>query len=313
MKPLLIAVGVAGLLLGVAGSSEAPQSERVYPIFELTDEELAQIDVKDGSVEDWEEIVGEATFTALDFNTWPKDDPYDPADMDFRVWVAWHDATNRIYVAMERADDVFLNEFNRTATASDLNRYMDGQDSCVELGVDADHSGGQYAGFGAGGQRPNEEQLLRTNQQAQAYLAVAEVYDTGPQVGTPYDSWFGGAEWFRTPPYAEGGGRAFGEQPTISVTEFYVTPFDRFLWNHPEESVISDLYLGKIIGLSISVHDRDAGHLEDPPIRYYLGDWNSGYSGRFIDGLLVGAGGVLPEDTSVEDISWARIKAAFVR
>ena len=111
MKPLLTAFAIAGLLLGLAGSSYAHQGPRVYPILELSDEDLAQIDIMDGSIDDWLAVVGEPTMTALDFYALGS---YHPADLDFRIWLAWHDHTDRIYVAMERADDVHVNEYDRT-------------------------------------------------------------------------------------------------------------------------------------------------------------------------------------------------------
>ena len=113
-KPWIIAVGVAGLLLVLADHTQAHVGNRIYPIFELADEDVALIDIKDGSVEDWEEVVGEPSLTAIDFETSQHGVlPYDPFNLDFRIWLAWHGTTNRIFVAMERADDVYVNGFQR--------------------------------------------------------------------------------------------------------------------------------------------------------------------------------------------------------
>lgn len=112
MRPGLIAIEIAGLLLGFNRDTWAHMGDRVFPIFELTEEEFARIDISDGSVEDWLEVVGEPTLTALDFSTDPTRASYDPADLDFRIWLAWHRATNHIYVAMERFDDLYP-EFGR--------------------------------------------------------------------------------------------------------------------------------------------------------------------------------------------------------
>ena len=130
MKPLLIAVGIAGLLLALVGSSLAQY--RVYPIVELTDEDVARIDIKDGTIEDWLEVVGEPTVTALDFITDPDYAAYDPVDMDFRIWLAWHQNTNHIYVAVERVDDIYINEFDR-AMISAVNGWMGANDSYTVL------------------------------------------------------------------------------------------------------------------------------------------------------------------------------------
>ena len=99
-------------LAGFLSVADAQPPDRVYPIMQLTDRDLAEIDVTDGSVEDWENIVGEPTLTPLDFAE-PFGGSYDPSDMDFRIWLGWHDATDRIFFAMERVDDVYVNEHDR--------------------------------------------------------------------------------------------------------------------------------------------------------------------------------------------------------
>ena len=50
MRPLLMAIGIAGLVLGLADYTQAHVGDRVYPIFELTDDDVAMINVKDGSI-----------------------------------------------------------------------------------------------------------------------------------------------------------------------------------------------------------------------------------------------------------------------
>ena len=312
MKPLLIAVGVAGLLLGLVSSSEAQQSDRIWPIFELTDEDLAQIDIKDGSIWDWEEVVGEPTVTAWDFRT-PSDlgAPYDPLSMDFRIWLAWHRSTSHIYVAMERADDHYINEYG-----TDEYNVVQGQhDSSIQFWVDGDHSGGEFL-------FPDGED--DRYQQAQRYVAIGEVHGISPHVSIP---WFNQSEdWFTYPPYTDGGGGSFGENPTISVTEFYVTPFDRLIDNSPEESVVSDLYPGKIISFAIEVYDVEPEPRRFTSLHYLRArEWGEcqpngnkyasiSSSDCFAVGLLLGPGGEIPPGISaVESITWARIKATFVK
>ena len=174
MRRLLIAVGVAGLLLRLVGISTAQQGEGVYPFFELTDEDVALIDLKDGSIGDWLDVVGEPTLTALDFEASRFWNPYDPADMDYRIWLAWHDATNHIYMAVERADDEYVNDFNR-ADSADRMAFQDN----VNFLVDGDRSGGRFwresMHFDS-----EEEWMLFVNQQAQQYQVLPEVYDEGP-------------------------------------------------------------------------------------------------------------------------------------
>ena len=314
MRTWVIAVGVAGLLLGLVSSSRAQWNDRVYPIFELTDEDVALIDLHDGSIWDWEEAVGEATLTGLDFVLYPEEGhlpdagAYDPASMDLRMWLAWHRSTSRIYVAMERADDLFFNKFNRGNSDPEYS-FPWLQDSCIQVMVDGDHSGGQYTTSSG----------LMAHTQTQGYWALAEVYDDGPQVelvGGPLRQ-----DWFVRPPYAEGGGGVFGENPTISVTEFYVTAFDRLVVSSEEESgknLMSQLYPGQTIGLLIVIPDWDDPRiLRQPPFRLYLGDKELDgaccFSDNFADFFLLGPGGEIPDDSAVERITWGRIKAQFVK
>ena len=48
-----------GLVVGLLCSAEAQESERLYPFVELTDADLAQIDVTDGSIDEWVDLLGE--------------------------------------------------------------------------------------------------------------------------------------------------------------------------------------------------------------------------------------------------------------
>ena len=329
MKPLLAALGVAGLLLGLAIGSEAQQSERVYPIFELTDEDVALIDVKDGSIGDWLEVVGEPSMTALDFEAYmgpatrPSSLPsYDPYDLDFRIWLAWHRSTSHIYVAMERADDVYNNtlasgQWSWSDKVSYGTRFQ--WDGHITFCVDADRSGGQWMWSHLGD--ADQERLL-SNGQAQGYGAIAEWYREGHRLGLEGPDYDPGLFCLR-PPFAEVGGAAFGDQPVVSVTEFYVTAFDRLVWDDVEASVASDLYPGKIVGICIWVIDNDGNYDHDEFAQHSDFTWHSLLrpsllwsavqedSGLFAPAMLVGPGGGVPDDSAVEGVAWGRIKGAL--
>ena len=310
MKPLLIAVGIAGLVLGLVNHTWAHVGERVFPIFELMDEDVALIDIKDGSVEDWEEVVGEPSLTAIDFETYRHGIlPYDPFNLDFRIWLAWHGATNRIFVAMERADDVYINEFQRGQDAP-IGR-LSAWDGSIIFEVDGDHSGGIWIASGLN----EEEQRLLWNRQAQGYMALAEVFDQGSQIDLTLRESYGPDQFFLRSPFAEAGGGSFGENPTVSVLECYVTPFDQLVWNSLEESLVSELFPGKIVGLNITSSDIDGDfgsgifhHLPSSPVGLDRYD-----ASNFYDAILLGPGGQLPDDSAVESITWGRLKAQFVK
>ena len=109
---------------------------------------------------------------------------------------------------------------------------------------------------------------------------------------------------------AVGAGISYGAGPTLSVAEFYVTPFDELVWDDPEASVPSSLYPGEIIGLELSVPDYDTVPGELDAFHRLTGasgaTWR--YAERFADARL------LPyeePDTATGESTWGRLKAAF--
>ena len=57
-----------GLLLSLAMSAGAHVGDRVYPIAYLSDEMLERIDIKDGLVDEWEELIGEPVHDPAGFH-----------------------------------------------------------------------------------------------------------------------------------------------------------------------------------------------------------------------------------------------------
>ena len=185
-------------------------------------------------------------------------------------------------------------------------------DSSVRFSVDGDASGGKYA-FSRNEIKDDEERQLLTYQQAQRYNVLGDIVVGGPHVCLGF--FRVKEDWFQFPPYAEGGGTSFGAQPTLSVTEFYVTPFDRLIWNRPEESVVSTLSRGTLIGFFLAIPDFDvedelAGGFHSIRGQDYWSDTTN--ADGFARGLLVGPGGEL-SDSAVESLTWGRIKTTFVR
>ena len=203
------------LILGLATSAGAHSGERLYPIPELTDEMLARIQLDDGSVEEWYDLVGEPTMSLVDFRlygTLP-----DPSDLNFRIWLAWHDDPGRLYVAFSSSDDVYF-----------ISEFGFGNDIELQLTIDGDHSGGGgYSNLSFG----EAEGVWGKSQQ---YLAMARTTSGQPALYPYYTSSTGGAyigeistdSWTAFPPYGYGGGDIAGENPNITVIELYVTPYD---------------------------------------------------------------------------------------
>ena len=298
MRALAFRIAIPFLLTALA--LDAKWQDRLYPFAELTDEMRAGIDLKDGSVEDWLEVLGEPTLTPLDFATPPSYPDYDPSSFDFRIWLAWHDASDRLFVAAEIVDDIYVHvdEF------FDRHRFPPAE-ATVHFLVDGDRSGGAVDGV---------DGIV----QAQGYWAVAKNYRNDSNLTLNYN--LGGeVPWVTQIPYADGGGSIVDSRPRFYVVEFYLTPFDRLTLEDPEQSLVSDLFADKTIGFKVSMVDKD----EDPGPGKFMPDRvhsllgpdasreNLGpTSDLWAHGILVDAEG-RTDDTAVESVTWARIKASL--
>ena len=287
-----------GLIVGLTSGASAHIGEQVYLLFEVSEADLADIDLRDASIADWEDVIGDASLVTTDFFQDPTvgdGAQYDPADLDYRIWLGWNGNAGTIWMGMERIDNVYINEY----AGGDLGSLW--RQDAIEFMLDGDHTGGDYTGS-ADENWTDEEKDLNNNRTAQQYVAIGDSPD-GRHVG-----YLGkGTEWVNSLPYADGGGGSVGDGPTTTIIEFFVTPFDDLIWNSPDDSVPSPLFDGKIIGFQISAQDMDTGPSEYRAFHTLSGQaatWR--YAERFVDGRLVGTG-----ETAVEEDSWGRIKAAF--
>ena len=280
--------------------------DRLYPISYLSEETLAALDQDDASLEDWVEAVGEPALTPLDFDLSSGDkahptsyDEYDPSNLDFRIWLGWS-RDGKIHVAAQFADDVYHNEYEPPGDTFIANDH-------ISLMVDGDHSGGQIW-FGSS---KDEDGALKSNVQAQYYQAISRAAG-GPLIDLFPTTIIGGERWMVHPPFARGGGGVLGENPTFWSVEFYVTCFDRLNHLSPEDSEVSQLTEGRIIGIDFSIDDHD----DDSGLRalYYLNRPDDSErapdASTFLDGVLLGLGGE-SGDSSVQSVSWGRIKASL--
>ena len=301
------------LVLSLAISAGAHSGERLYPIPELTDEMLERVQLDDGSVEEWYDLVGEPAMSLVDFRAGGNRIP-DPSDLDFRIWISWHDDPARLYVAYTGSDDVYITDDR-------------GDDGELLLSVDGDHSGGQ------GYSNLSFNEAENTWGEAQQYGAVARMPGIGPALygyftassrsggGFSYVTDISLESWLVHPPYGDAGGDVAGENPTISVVELYITPFDRWLGfdSRPEDIVVSDLTAGDIVGFALVVRESDnrssrfsltpeAVQTRDPEsdlLFHHRADY-------YLDGLLLPADRTDSQDGSaVESVTWGRIKAAL--
>ena len=122
---------------------------------------------------------------------------YDPADLDYRIWLGWNGNSNTLHMAMERVDDVYINEYS----GGDLGQLW--RHDAIEFMVDGDHTGGDYSGY-ANENWSDGQMMLNGNRTAQLDVAVADTPD-GRHVG-----YLGaGTEWVNALPYADGGGGSY--------------------------------------------------------------------------------------------------------
>ena len=151
-------------------------SDRVYPIPYLSDEALEEIQLDDGIVDEWYDLAGEPNLVISDFTDKLSGTPLDPSDLDFRIWLAWHDDPVRLYVAFVGSDDVYENTHDYEVETNFRNVIWT-HDS-IGLIVDGDHSGG--GGF-PGNRDVTEEDVIEANGNAQLYSAISQT-PTGPNI-----------------------------------------------------------------------------------------------------------------------------------
>jgi len=313
MTKLALSVAVWCTILMLCTTASAYVGAVMHPIYELPTADLP--DLHDGTLADWEAVLPGASVTHDDFVAWSDvgdGAPVDPGDLAYQVFLAWHGSSQRVYAAIERVDDVYVNDYEGGGSAN-VWRH-DG----FELMVDGDHSGGEYQGF-MNSDLTSEELRLAAQSQAQHYSAVPEAADghllalfelSGPHTAAERMP-------LTLPPYADAGGFVLAGSPSISGIEMYVTPFDALNVVNPGESRPSALYAEKIIGFHIAIPDFDT-----EPSKYHGFYTLSGepatwrYAERFVDGVLLpceggDCGTVRPPESAVHTDSWGRIKASL--
>ncbi|NKB66639.1 MAG: hypothetical protein GKR89_06225 [Candidatus Latescibacteria bacterium] len=274
----------------VPTAAQAHVGDWLIPVYEIPSADLPTLE--DGTLEDWEEIVPDASVLTTDTSI--ENGEFDNNDFVFRAFFAWHFKSQQLYFAFESVDD--------EATGIEP----------VELMVDGDHSGGTFA-FAPDTAEP--EAMRLTNLQSQWY-------SVGPDISVRsirLTSSFRDKSWAGMEPWARAAGSTLSDLPAHRIIEAVITPWDELSPEGPEASRRSRLKPGAIIGLLLAVNDIDSsphgeGWLEFST--YSLGDSRTGttVSDGFVDAELIpckvldcsGA-----QTTAVQSTSWARIKASL--
>lgn len=287
--------------LGVCSDAQAHVGDRVVQIYEVPSSDIPDID--DLSIFEWENIVPEPSLDSRDFSSLQVGSPSSD-DLAVRIHLAWNMGTQRLYMAMQRTDDIYINQY----AGGDPPNFF-GADH-LEFYVDGDHSGGQYA---CGPPDGTEAQVrLYVGAQAQRYAVIAEAPDA---IVFGFESFASG--WASLPPWADVRTRQVGVEPTETRFELYTTLWDNLNWNGPDASIRTLLQPGNIIGLQIGVIDHDA--LGSGGIRYSITSLLERpplvcFAENFVDARLVPCdrGDCTQADLSaVRPNSWGRIKASL--
>lgn len=260
------------LLLLAAASAEEVQ----IGIPELQDADVQALHL-DGRVDDWRALFGSPVLNqdALFSNPYACSghaDQFEVASVD--LWLAWHRATSRLYLAMERADPtarLYVNSYTGAPSDDMLN-----------------HDGSVALMF-AVGEAP-----------VQRFVAIADPAEGQHLALSQGDS----RQWQLLLPWAAAGGSVVVGEPTISVVEMFVTAVDG------SQDEVNATPLPMVPGLSLRIEllvpdfrTRDAQCIHLWSISGTAQSIDQDPS-QFATGTLLPSG----EETAVRSGSWATVK-----
>ena len=254
----------------------------------------------DGDLKDWE-VVGDS-YTILTGQLHdlinPEVEASDSDDFAARLMVGWNKAENKLYIAAQVRDDI--HQIDRPAGSATVLF----QDDAMELFIDADHSGGQFANFT---ELSQEEQRRRNGVEANHFVVA------GPPPDEDFFVNFSAAAWYALSdgPYTEAAVEFIGVLGGEGVTNYEVmlVPFDRVNINAAFQSEEHILRENEILGFNVELNDFDV-HSELFDAKWSLSGQHNSYrfSDRFADLILMPLEGTF---TVVESISWGRLKASL--
>lgn len=265
----------------------------MFPAFQFPED---LVPVVDGDLRDWDVVPARYVLTEAQFTDLVFDAPARPSDFAVRVMVGWCEGANRLYVAAEVDDDVHQVDRPAGSAAS-----LIWQDDDMELMLDADHSGGQYARFD---DLSPDEALARNGASASHFLLA------GPHPDGEFFVNFSAAAWYALAdgPYTRA---ALVSAGTATRYEVSIAPFAEVNMVADFLSTSHDLAEGEVVGLNLEFRDFDASSEIWEAVWSLSGGQNAFFlSERFADFRLMPLEDpFLP--TSVRFRSWGRIKASF--
>ena len=256
--------------------------------------------VIDGHLEDWA-LLGSPTLTTSDFVDLVNGATPDDGDLAIQAWLGWSPETGRLYVAAEVRDDI--HQIDRPNGSATSRIFLDDD---LEVFVDGDHSGGQYADFDG----LSDAEMLALNGAQASHFVLG-----GPHPDGDYFVNFSAASWYAL---VDGSYTAAAINFDGVIGAAGVTRFEMSLAVFDEINMTADflsrrhlLRAGEHLGFNLEVSDFDA-RVDLLDAKWSLSGGQNGFrlAQRFGDLAL------LPlEDrfrpTAVREATWARIKSSF--
>jgi len=238
----------------------------------------------------------------------------DLSDLAVQMKIGWSSITNSIYIWAKTYDNIHI--VNKPTGHPEFMLYQD----CIEINIDADHSGGQFCNFYPPTYTVDQEYRL-TNSQAQtlcfAYPSIDGINQTATSLATLSSS-----TWYYEPssPYIESAFTYNGITNGAGITTYEIRlgpMFDDLYWMGAENSQTHTLKQNEIFGFNTEFIDIDiptdfAGFDWGKMKLHRHTDWNlNGQDGGYITASNLADFLLSPPDVSVIPSSWGRIKASF--
>lgn len=294
-KNILI-FAVCLLLLGFKSLANGHLPDgKIYRAFQFPDHLTPVID---GDLNDWT-LVDESyvIFTESFHNLIDEEEAeVDPEDFSVRLMIGWNKAQNKLFVAAQVVDDI--HQIDRSPGTAAGQIFMDDD---MEVFLDADHSGGQYANF----RELSDDEQRRLNGAEANHFIIA-----GPPPDDDFFVNFSAAAWYALSagPYSAAAYALEGS--TVINYELMLVPFDKVNMDAVFLSDEHPLEESEIIGLNVEFNDFDARSMQFDARWSLSGAHNAPVeSGRFTDLMLMPFESIF--HTEVESVTWGRIKASL--
>jgi hypothetical protein len=256
-----------------------------------------RVPVVDADLSDWAGVGSPYWSTTEVFTDLVHASAVDNRDLGIRLGVGWNPTVNRLWVAATVIDDI--HQVDRPAGSAALRIF---QDDAMEVFIDADHSGGQFANFV---DLTPAEQLRQNGTQANHFVIA------GPPPDGDFLVNFSAAAWYSLAngPYTAAAYRlrdlpAGGTEITY---EAMFVPFDRLDVNAVFLSDEHRLREGQVLGFNVEIDDYDRfSELLDAKWSLSGGQNSFQLADRFTDLMLMPLDGIFP--TAAQGVGWGALK-----